>query len=363
IVAEVVKKIPSAQKQKGGKAAKRSATQRDRAKRAQQAEMPREFDIVWKRVIREIWRGRYEIDKAEDFSSYASLDKADMQRCNKGYVTPDEDDYTLFLGVGWKSCLWNHYIISKLANQVQDTHEEDPANWGLPTVSSEYIAGLFWNQVTDAQRYWAEMKPRVLIDNSSGLPRYETAAEVQARVTGARRKRGDDSTDTSRKTTKFKRRKGAAQTLVKLKKKTDPDRPTWVYFVKVMQLLGKNGMSSDESDTLPTDVAAVPVFKTKLCKWRANTIDAYVGLMDSAADDMVKGRGGANRTIRIRSEEVGTSEPPPGLPEAMYDEEWLAEQRDTRPDWVETVLRVSKKKFDLLEAGMEDVKGKGKARA
>ncbi|KAK6981384.1 hypothetical protein R3P38DRAFT_3463700 [Favolaschia claudopus] len=149
---------------------------------------------------------------------------------------------------------------------------------------------------------------------------------------------------------KFKRRKGAAQTLVKLKKKTDPDRPTWVYFVKVMQLLGKNGMSSDESDTLPTDVAAVPVFQTKLCEWRANTIDAY-------------GRGGANRTIRIRSEEVGTSEPPPGLPEAMYDEEWLAEQRDTRPDWVETVLRVSKKKFDLLEAGMEDVKGKGKARA
>jgi hypothetical protein len=120
--------------------------------------------------------------------------------------------------------------------------------------------------------------------------------------------------------------------------------------------LGKDGMSSEEQEIEIKDGKPQVVYGVKQCDWRANPIDGYMDAIDLVAD--AQKNGGAPRTWRRRGNKIGTSNPPSGLPEKMYDQVWLAEKMRSKPLWVEKQLRVSDDAFELLSNG----KGKERAR-
>jgi hypothetical protein len=124
--------------------------------------------------------------------------------------------------------------------------------------------------------------------------------------------------------------------------------------------LKESGMSSDEEDFAVIDDEPVQFFNVKECIWRAKPIRGYMDTIDTAAAELRKiSPGGAPRARRRYLKEAGRTKAPEGLPEKMYDESWLADLTQARPLYVEKVLRVSDKPFELLVEGK--TKGKGRA--
>jgi len=107
-------------------------------------------------------------------------------------------------------------------------------------------------------------------------------------------------------------------------------------------------MSTDEDAVEELAGAPVVVFKVKICPWRAPEIKDYLSTIDLAAGNAALGMYHARTTPRIASDQ-GSSTVKNGLPESMYDKEWLRRMRQTRPMWVEKELRVSKEAFTLLQ--------------
>ena len=108
-------------------------------------------------------------------------------------------------------------------------------------------------------------------------------------------------------------------------------------------------MSSEDEDAVEVDGQMVTIFKVKLCVWRAPEVVDYLGFVD-AETKLLKAqdphRGGARPGARYRTNVLGTSAPPKGLPECLYDSAWLEDQTPTfRRD-----LEISKEAFRLFVA-------------
>lgn len=131
----------------------------------------------------------------------------------------------------------------------------------------------------------------------------------------------------------------------------DPDAKTWEYFLNMLERLGTGGMSSEEEAQEKTpEGVLLPVFRVKLCMWRAPEIGEYLKVIDdNAANPAVRGKRGSRALPRFGTTEVGVSPAPTGLPVKMYNPEWLGRQR---AGWVEEELQVSRETFELLTEAM-----------
>ena len=98
------------------------------------------------------------------------------------------------------------------------------------------------------------------------------------------------------------------------------------------------------------------VFRVKLCLWRAKQISDYLRLIDRAADTPgIRGKAGPKTAPRMKTEQATKTSPPSGLPRTMYDQEWLREQEEKRPMYVEDELRISEAAFELLVLATVDI--------
>ena len=145
---------------------------------------------------------------------------------------------------------------------------------------------------------------------------------------------------------KFDRRKRVVRQIIALKAEAAaPDFEVWEYFVKMLDLLGVDGMSSEEEDVRDFQGQTVTVFVVKLCFWRADEITQYIKFIDKEAPNI---QGPQNRqTPRLGSEIPGTTLAK-GLPRKMYNPQWLANMETRNKDYAEHELHVSKEVFDLL---------------
>ena len=112
-----------------------------------------------------------------------------------------------------------------------------------------------------------------------------------------------------------------------VKYKAIDDLRIWKWLLRLVETLGAEGMSSDESnDENDTEL----VFRVKKLPWRRN-VTKEMGLIDAMR---LKQKGvfapqGSKPGKRIRGDDelVSTREAPGFLPRELYDQDWLKEQR------------------------------------
>ncbi|KAJ7635923.1 hypothetical protein B0H17DRAFT_1217192 [Mycena rosella] len=283
------------------------ATQR----RRQQAAMSKEHDLYWKRALHEIWRVCYSRSTAEDFASY-------------------------------KSRSWD----------IEARHDSEDG-WGVPDVSEEYLEDELHGLLQRSQEAWARWKPRL---DPVALT-VETEEEAIARVEANQKiRRGNIKASNTKKRKYEKRHKCVVMTI---RIKTDAggdeakDLDAWEFFKEMLEHLAPGGMSSEEDEVRDIGGRLITkVYVVKICIWRPMAVTEYVEMINDTALPL-KNAKGASLSPRIREDKIGSSAAPVGMPEAMYDKEWLADQRQKRPHYLKEVLKVSKEAFEFLVEATE----------
>lgn len=126
---------------------------------------------------------------------------------------------------------------------------------------------------------------------------------------------------------------------------------TWKWFKDdLLPELDKGGMSSEEDEPAEVIVGNIRKVQTvhgiKICAWRAPKITDYLKMIDEAGEGVLVKR--TNKRMRIRGTKESTSEPPHGLPRALYNEAWLTQRKPYVPD-IETQLDIAEKEFTLMD--------------
>ncbi|KAJ7120070.1 hypothetical protein C8R44DRAFT_877545 [Mycena epipterygia] len=284
--------------------------------REQQSKMTHEQDLCVKRALREVWRKTYNCVNEDQFSGYEPASLTQVERCNEGLESPDEEEYTLDFSSSFMSSLWNKEILERLTSGFMDAIEADPNHFGLPQISREYVLAEFYGKLKRAQEWWARWQPR-----------YSVAGATQ-------------ETDEE----KFTRRMGTVENVIEIKTvKNEPDLESWKFLLAILNHLDVAGMSSEDSEAGEVGGQTVQIFRVRLCAWRALPVTDYLRIIDDTATRMKPSKAHP----RIRGSMVGRSNPPKGLPTEMYNEEWLSQARASRPRFVEE-LRISKEAFNML---------------
>jgi hypothetical protein len=114
----------------------------------------------------------------------------------------------------------------------------------------------------------------------------------------------------------------------------------WTWLGNVLEELGQDGMSSDES-AVEDEVEVV--FRQKIMPWRRK-MDKELDFIDSGRlGQRAFGKQGSKpvRRYRLRDNLVSTREPVDGLPRCLYDDNWFTHRtgRDRQ-------LKTSSKHFE-----------------
>ncbi|KAF8143422.1 hypothetical protein K438DRAFT_1993932 [Mycena galopus ATCC 62051] len=275
-------------------------------------------------AVRRVWRERYGVTVAADFARHTPAAENLVQQCRSGSHGPAANEWALDFGYGYLTSLWNKAILDRFTDSVQGAHHESADGWGLPKVGRDYIFGLFQNQLKQAQEEWKKCQPRSS-DTGDLETEEETACRLKTTQQRCLRKKASNAT----KTRKYQRRLKCTEVLIELEEGKDAESSrTWLHMKDMLEGLGKDGMSSEEEGHRDKGT---------------HVDDVYYHLDEKAQELQIAGKA----TPRVRDELHGDSAVPPvaGLPEKMYDEQWLAQKSDF---YVEEKLRVSQEAFELL---------------
>jgi hypothetical protein len=122
----------------------------------------------------------------------------------------------------------------------------------------------------------------------------------------------------------------------------EDDRHIWQWLETLLQWLGTDGMSSED-----TDVRVDRRYRVKMVIWHRN-MDEYLEMIDNQQiQDAGFSPAGSRPIKRLWYLRILPSDcaAPTGLPEALYDQQWLASV-DT--NYHKVTLAVSKEKFEWL---------------
>ncbi|KAG6370128.1 hypothetical protein JVT61DRAFT_12428 [Boletus reticuloceps] len=160
-------------------------------------------------------------------------------------------------------------------------------------------------------------KPHVFDDTSM-----ETEEEVVERLIKGKEERSRKGRRDERRLNKYRRRLGITQTLAELKaERGDDDASVWKFLFDLVSALGSDGMSSDESG----DKDMETVFHTHVMPWRRDLKkDLNIIDVQRLQEKNIFSTKGAKVTRRIRSGTPLARGPIVGLPQSLYDPEWLA---------------------------------------
>ncbi|KAJ7718908.1 hypothetical protein B0H16DRAFT_1475263 [Mycena metata] len=123
----------------------------------------------------------------------------------------------------------------------------------------------------------------------------------------------------------------------------------------MLELLGEQGMSSEEEDEVEANDRKVIVYMVKLCVWREPRIVNYLHLVDKQTVLFKKrgqdqrGQRGPPPHTRVRTDVPGSSKVPRGLPMSLYNSERL---KAATPAYIKN-LKISKEAFGLFVAAVD----------
>ncbi|KAJ7489728.1 hypothetical protein B0H11DRAFT_1912724 [Mycena galericulata] len=267
------------------------------ARRDQQQQLSPVDNLRWKTVGRKFWRLKTGFNRAKDFFDYQG--------------------------------------------EMLEKRKNDPHQYDAPEVSNNYLLALFHNLLTEARNEWSRHQPRAgetFMDARQRADEYEKGR--RARNTGNSRKKNISGGPESREMCR-----------ISVAKKDEEAAKTWKWIEEeFIPGLTIGGMSSEEDEPAETQCGnsrRIEIgHKILKCPWRVKKATDYVEMIDEASEKLKP--AGRYKRMRDRGEKESMSFPPLGIPKALYNEAWLADQKKWIPD-IEEDLAISKKEFQLME--------------
>ncbi|KAJ7191343.1 hypothetical protein GGX14DRAFT_579068 [Mycena pura] len=183
----------------------------------------------------------------------------------------------------------------------------------------------------------------------------ESENKAQARVEEFDEKTKKAKNLRARKETKFKKRITTARRMTLLCRGKPNALEIWKWVTRLLELLGTLGMSSEDPEPHYVRMGDKEVRETthaiKICTWRPQKVTDVLKFVDDAAASSSLKRSTAARS-RLRDDKISKLPAPQGLPETLYDEEWMQEGLDMDPEFKDD-LRVSDEAFEILEFAVE----------
>ncbi|KAJ7429484.1 hypothetical protein B0H11DRAFT_1944742 [Mycena galericulata] len=286
------------------------------------------------------------VEQVSDFQIYNPAEKAEVAACEDGLADPPDDLFQWDFGSGYTVSRWNDLMIAKVVDAVLEEDGEDGeiANAG---VERDLLEALMWERVGRYRGAWKGFQPR--FDESLG--RMETKQEAKDRGAHNFEQHQLGSRSTSSKHRKFENR---VQTItatieIKMDEGNAGDIATWQRLLEMVEHLGEQGMSSEEEDELEMDDTKVLIYRVKICIWREPRVVEYLRFVDAQTALFKKNQRGPHAASRVRSGAPGSSKAPCGLPESLYNGEWL---KKATPAYLKE-LNVSKEAFGLFVAATD----------
>jgi hypothetical protein len=110
-----------------------------------------------------------------------------------------------------------------------------------------------------------------------------------------------------------------------------PDVDNWVWLKSVIENLGEDGMSSEDSDADDDDDDLEITYRPTIMQWRRN-MDLEMKIIDDEYQRIARtqSRRGAKPSRRIRNgrNTVSVRDPVCELPACFYNQDWLVQQTD-----------------------------------
>ncbi|PBK62175.1 hypothetical protein ARMSODRAFT_980951 [Armillaria solidipes] len=311
----------------------------------QQERMGRKGKNEIQTFIRRWWCKFYKMSSIEEFIVYKAQEQQIVLAFkDKQGPGPTNDDLILDFSHGFASSKWNRAIFSIMIPMIQGELKKEPA---LPAVDSDYIVETLLGLLRRSRVKWAEALPRY----KTGTTQLETGEEVVQRMAETGEHVHKVAASQASKVRKHKRRVMTAKKMISIKTKNgDVDLQTWQLFLKMLQMLDVNGMSSEEDVTRVIGGITQTMYTIKLCIWRNGDVVKYLEDIDGASPQFTgKGSHPAHRereTVPRMNEMVNA---PQGLPRALYDPGWLAEL----DEYEQGDLCIFKETFELLKKVVE----------
>jgi hypothetical protein len=145
---------------------------------------------------------------------------------------------------------------------------------------------------------------------------------------------------------KFNRRKTIVKLMVDAGETAgSPDVEHWRWLESVLEKLGRDGMSSEDSSDEGIGESITRVCRPRVMKWRRD-MEQELKIIDNqrTLDRDLFSNKGQRPTLRLRSSKNGAStrKAIAGLPRSFYDNEWFYKQTE---HYKHRHLKVSKEKF------------------
>ncbi|KAG0697710.1 hypothetical protein DFH29DRAFT_878515 [Suillus ampliporus] len=227
---------------------------------------------------------------------------------------------------------WNQKVIDFLCSQYTTLQESN--RWAGR--STESIRDDIKLKFCQCCKCWRKAQPLSLSDSTR-----KTMQQVGDRLVDQMNEQLQLARVLTHRTTKFETRKKVTLMLLSDRNATGKDdQVVWAYLQSMMENLGKDGMSSDESEYRDGDVQ---VFHQKSMPWRAD-FSHKMQIIDQQCltGAVIFTPCGSKPAKHFRNANRDSSHTAiEGLPTAFYDPTWLTEQCLS--------FMVSKKKFQRME--------------
>ncbi|OBZ69818.1 hypothetical protein A0H81_10346 [Grifola frondosa] len=299
--------------------------------------------------VRSLFKDAYGISSDDDFLVHEPPSPRTVQAYSRSTGNgPTPEDLRLDTQ-GKLDSDWNQKLFHVLLQRLRQRRDEE--NWQLPQRSDAYFLDMIRDRAKRLRDVWRTSQPRATID---GHP--ETATQIEERMLlrtstalkkARHRTRRHNFIDASSNGKKYERRASVIGSVLTAKKKEEADDVyIWEWLSSVLELLGEDGMSSEESGI--EDIVNT-VYRVKIMVWRRD-IDRELQIIDRQRmiGTQAFSAQGSKPVPRIRSKTNPISDRAPvrGLPRAFYDDEWFQQQDE---DYRSVTLTVSKEKFRWLD--------------
>ncbi|KAJ7759955.1 hypothetical protein B0H16DRAFT_1720176 [Mycena metata] len=318
---------------------------RSKSKKTADKKLPKDLKNYIHAILRKTTYIKFGMRQAADFILYNPADGTRVAACETELIDPPCALYQWDFSTGYLDSRWNQKMIEKIVDAVLKDEGED-GDIPRAGVGRAYLEELMQQKLARYQGAWKGFQPRFDAD----LGRIETNQEANARGARAFEQHQLATRSNFSKHRKYTDRIQTIIAAIEIKKVEGvaADIATWERLLRMVELLGEQGMSSEEEDELEADDAKVLVFKVKICIWREPRVVEYLRFVDAQTALFKKHQVGPIPAPRIRTRAVGNSKVPRGLPKSLYNSKWL---KNATPAYLNE-LKVSKEVFELFVAAM-----------
>ncbi|KAI1783021.1 hypothetical protein LXA43DRAFT_1103097 [Ganoderma leucocontextum] len=315
--------------------------------------------------VRRLFSDFFQAPEDEDFYSThiaAPREAVDRYLDGKG-PGPDTNDLH-FTDLDPANNAWNHAVCSYLAKVLWNRQTTE--GWvtkkgkAVAAVSEAYWEDAVLQKFKRVRSSWMNARRQLIQDPTTGRTRKESQQEVYTRRLDKLEETRTVVRQRMRRDQRWVRRKEICTTKMQLA--TKPlEKSHWAEILKIVEILGKDGMSSDES-TEEEDTHR-SCYRVSLLPWRRE-FDAIMEAIDVERFGEQSGysKRGSVPTTRYRQDRrlahsgddvpstatrirISHRLPVPNLPAAFYDDGWISGRSE---EYIDNVLHGSEQGYDWV---------------